>query len=316
MKRILVTGGAGFIGSHICDFLLDKGYQVRVVDNLTTGKKENIQNHLNNPNFEFIQDDINNLDSVRKICKDVSSICHQAAVPSVPRSILDPLTSHNTNVNGFLNILLVAKELGIKRIVYASSSSVYGDSPVLPKTEDKIGNQLSPYAINKYVDELYANLFGKLYGLECIGLRYFNIFGPRQDPKGPYGAVIPKFIQSLCQKKPPIINGNAGSFSRDFTYIDNAVFANFLALTSENDLAFNQVFNVGCGGNYTILYLFNLIKHNLDVNIEPEYGNDRRGDIPHSLANISKIEEILGYSPRVSFEEGIIRTISYFKSYD
>ena len=313
MSKILVTGGAGFIGSNICDFLINNNHQVVVLDNLSTGNKNNIEHLLNHPNFQFIYGDICNLEIVRKSCYGVNMICHQAALGSVPRSINDPLSSHNSNVNGFLNILLVAKELNIKRIVYASSSSVYGDSEILPKKEDEIGAQLSPYAITKYIDELYANNFSKLFGLECIGLRYFNVFGPRQAKNDAYSAVIPVFVKSMLENKSPVIYGD-GNFSRDFTYIDNVVSANYLALTTNNEKCYGQVFNVACGGQIAIIHLFNSIKKHLNCIIDPIHAHIRKGDVPHSKANIQKIKEYLNYSVLVDFETGIIKTIEYYKN--
>lgn len=311
MIHILVTGGAGFIGSHIAEHLLKKGHIVRILDNLSTGNIENIRHLLDNPNLEFIVGDISNLETVKNACKSIDIICNQAALGSVPRSIDDPLTSHNNNVNGFLNILVVAKEMKIKRIVYASSSSVYGDSDILPKVEDIIGNPLSPYAITKHVNELYAKMFCKLYGIETIGLRYFNVFGPRQNPNGPYAAVIPKFISSLLHNKQPIINGY-GDFSRDFTYVDNVVNANSLALFTQNIKCFGQIFNIGAGSRITILDMFNSIKHNMNSAIDPIFGDTRIGDVPHSNADISKARKLLGYVPIVQFNEGIKKTIDHF----
>ncbi len=309
--KVLVTGGAGFIGSNITKYLLEQGHKVRVFDNLITGKKENIREFESNSNFEFMYGDITNLENVRKALKDIDVICHQAALGSVPRSIEDPLTSHNANVNGFLNILVVAKEYGIKRVVYASSSSVYGDEPNLPKIEERIGKQLSPYAITKYIDELYGRIFTELYGFECIGLRYFNVFGPKQDPNGPYAAVIPKFISSLKNGIRPTINGD-GLYSRDFTYVDNVVQANYLALTTKNSSSYGQIFNIGAGGVVTILEMYNSIKNILGSELEPIFGPIRKGDIPFSNADISKAIELLGYNPKVNFEQGIIKTINYY----
>jgi len=311
MKKVLVTGGAGFIGSHICDYLLENGYSVRVLDNLATGDKNNIMHNLNNPNFEFMYGDISNLETVRTALQDIDMICHQAALGSVPRSVSDPLGSHNTNVNGFLNILLGAKEKNIKRIVYASSSSVYGDHPELPKQEHKIGKQLSPYAITKYIDELYARNFTELYGLECIGLRYFNVFGPRQNPNGAYAAVIPKFISALKNNQQPVINGD-GNYSRDFTYVKNIVMANYLALTTENTNCYGTIFNIGAGGRITIKEMFDSIKQILNSDIEPIFGEPRIGDISHSNADISKAKEYLNYNPIIDFIEGIKLTIDYY----
>jgi UDP-N-acetylglucosamine 4-epimerase len=312
MKRILVTGGAGFIGSNITDFLLSKGYRVRVFDNLATGYKDNIKHHISNPDFEFMYGDITNLESLRKACIDVDAICHQAALGSVPRSIVDPLSSHNTNVNGFLNLLLAAKENGVRRIVYASSSAVYGDEPNLPKVETRIGKPLSPYAITKYIDEMYGKIFSELYEMECIGLRYFNVFGPRQDPNGAYAAVIPKFIDSLKKGVAPVINGD-GTYSRDFTYIENVVQANFLALTTDNTECYGQAINIGAGGRVTIGEMYDMIREVMDVNIHVVHGDKRKGDIPHSNANIDRAKQMLGYQPEVQFKEGIARLLQSWK---
>jgi len=303
--KILITGGCGFIGSNIVE-KLHLEHEIRVIDNLSTGKKENISNY---DNVEFIYGDISNLEICRKAVKDIDVICHQAALGSVPRSVADPLSSHISNVNGFLNILLASKEEGIKRIVYASSSSVYGDDPNLPKQESKVGNVLSPYAATKKIDEIYAGVFTQCYGMECIGLRYFNIFGPRQDPNGAYAAVIPKFIDLMKNGKQPTINGD-GSFSRDFTYVDNAVQANLLALTTNNKECFGDVFNIGAGGQTNLLELVNIIKKELKSNIEIIFGDEREGDIPHSNANIDKAIAMLGYNPIVLFEEGMSKLIN------
>lgn len=312
-KTILLTGGAGFIGSHIADYLIENNHKVIIFDNLSTGNKKNIEHLLHNPNLTFVLGDITNIDDVRNVCKNVNIICHQAAVGSVPRSIDDPLTSHNNNINGFLNILLVAKENNIKRIVYASSSSVYGDDDTENKTEDKIGKQLSPYAITKYVDELYANLFTQLYSLECIGLRYFNIFGPRQNPNGEYAAVIPKFINLLCDNQQPTIFGD-GNISRDFTYVSNAVQANYLALFTKNPDCYGQIFNIGTNNSISILEMFNIIKYHLKSSLEPIFIAERTGDIKYSNANITKSKNLLNYVPQVTFDAGILHTIDYFVS--
>ncbi len=309
--RILVTGGAGFIGSNITKFFLEQGHKVRVLDNLITGKKENIKEFENNSNFEFMYGDICNLENIRKALVEIDVVCHQAALGSVPRSVEDPLTSHNVNVNGFLNLLIGCKEVGIKRVVYASSSSVYGDNETLPKVEDFIGKQLSPYAITKYIDELYGKIFTELYGLECIGLRYFNVFGPKQDPNGAYAAVIPKFISSIKAGISPTINGD-GSFSRDFTYVDNIIQANYLSLTTDNSKCFGQIFNIGAGGRISILEMYQIIRKSIGSNLEPVFGPKRIGDIPHSNADISKAKEFLGYDPKINFDEGIIKTIQYY----
>lgn len=309
-KSILVTGGAGFIGSNIVEYLLSNNVKfVRILDNLSTGKKSNIELLLEKySNLEFIYGDIANLENCRNAVKGIDIICHQAALGSVPRSVGDPLSSHISNVNGFLNILIAAKEVGIKRIVYASSSSVYGDNQVLPKVEDKTGNVLSPYAATKAIDEIYAGVFTKCYGMECIGLRYFNIFGPRQDPNGAYAAVIPKFIQLMKNNQRPKINGD-GTYSRDFTYVDNAVKANVLGMSTDNKYTFGTAFNIGCGGQYSLNELVNAINNGLGTNIEPVYGELRPGDIPHSNANITKAETMLGYEVLVKFEKGIKRLI-------
>ena len=310
-KSILVTGGAGFIGSNIVEYLLNNGVKkVRVLDNLSTGKKSNIEFLLNKfENLEFMYGDIANLETCRLAVRQMDIICHQAALGSVPRSVTDPLSSHISNVNGFLNILVAAKETGIKRIVYASSSSVYGDNTTLPKVEENTGDVLSPYAATKAIDEIYGGVFTKCYGMECIGLRYFNIFGPRQDPNGVYAAVIPKFIQLVKNDKIPLINGD-GTYSRDFTYVDNAVQANVLAMSISNPEAYGTVFNIGCGGQYTLNFLIELINKGLGKNIVPTYGSLRPGDIPHSNADISKAINLLGYKVLVDFEEGIGKLIN------
>jgi UDP-N-acetylglucosamine 4-epimerase len=312
-KSILVTGGAGFIGSNIVEHLLNSNVKfVRVLDNLSTGHKKNIQVFLDKfKNIEYMYGDISNLETCRNAVKDIDIICHQAALGSVPRSVEDPLSSHISNVNGFLNILIAAKEKGIKRIVYASSSSVYGDNPTLPKVEEKTGNVLSPYAATKQIDEIYGQVFTRCYGMECIGLRYFNIYGPRQDPNGQYAAVIPKFIDSIKKNKAPVINGD-GVFSRDFTYVSNAVLANCLAMLTDNNDCFGNAFNIGAGGQTSILLLYTTIKDYLKSDLDPIFGPERKGDIPHSNANINKAKLYLKYEPLVKFEEGIIKTINYF----
>jgi UDP-N-acetylglucosamine 4-epimerase len=316
MKNVnyLVTGGAGFIGSNIVETLLNENVKfVRILDNLKTGKMENIQFLLDKyDNLEFMYGDISILEDCRKAVKDIDVITNQAALGSVPRSVNDPLSSHIANVNGFLNILIAAKEEGIKRVVYASSSSVYGDHPVLPKVEENTGNVLSPYAATKAIDEIYAGVFTKCYGMECIGLRYFNIFGPRQDPNGAYAAVIPKFISLMKSGKQPTINGD-GTFSRDFTYVENAVQANILALTTDNEKCFGEAFNIGAGGQFSLLKLIDVLKKELNVDIDPVFGSKRPGDIPHSNADISKAQKLLNYNPKISFEEGIHKLITINK---
>lgn len=306
--KILVTGGAGFIGSHIVDFLLKKNYKVRVLDNLSTGDTENFQHNLCNENFEFLWGDVSDLEIVRKSCVGIDAICHQAAIGSVPKSIDDPLSSHKSNVNGFLNILLASKEKNIKRIVYASSSSVYGDDETLPKVEEKIGNQISPYAATKYIDEIYAKTFFKTYELETIGLRYFNVFGPRQSSNGPYPSVIPIFIKKLKNNESPIINGD-GSFSRDFTYVSNVANANFLALTTNNRDCFGESFNIGNNDQKTILETFNTINKHINSNRKPIFGSVRQGDVAHTKADINKSVRLLKYKPEINFEDGIKLTL-------
>lgn len=313
-KRFLITGGCGFIGSNIVEYLLEnKASFVRVIDNLSTGNKRNIEHLLDKyANLEFMYGDITNIDVCRKAVSGIDVICHQAALGSVPRSIIDPLSSHLSNVNGFLNILISAKEAGIKRVVYASSSSVYGDHPVLPKVEENTGNLLSPYAATKKIDEIYGSVFTRCYGMECIGLRYFNVFGRRQDPNGAYAAVIPKFINLMKNGKSPTINGD-GDYSRDFTYIDNVIQANILAMTTTNTESFGEAFNIGVEGQTTIYELFKIIKEELELDMEPVFGPNRSGDIPHSNADISKARKILDYNPQILFKEGIIKTIKYYK---
>lgn len=312
-KRFLITGGCGFIGSNIVEYLLENNASfVRVIDNLSTGNKRNIEHLLDKyANIEFMYGDITNIEVCRKAVSGIDVICHQAALGSVPRSILDPLSSHLSNVNGFLNILISAKEAGIKRIVYASSSSVYGDHPVLPKVEENTGNLLSPYAATKKIDEIYGAVFTRCYGMECIGLRYFNVFGRRQDPNGAYAAVIPKFINLMKNGKSPTINGD-GAYSRDFTYIDNVIQANILAMTTTNTESFGEAFNIGVEGQTTIYELFKIIKDELKLDMEPIFGPNRSGDIPHSNADISKARKILDYNPQILFKEGIIKTIYYY----
>jgi UDP-N-acetylglucosamine 4-epimerase len=311
--KVLITGGAGFIGSHIAEFLLSIGWYVKVVDNLSTGKKSNLDNlqKIYSDKLEFIYGDISNLDVCRNAVKNIDLICHQAALGSVPRSVEDPLMTHISNVNGQLNILIAAKEMGIKRIVYASSSSVYGDDITLPKIEKNVGNPLSPYAVTKKINELYGNVFSNIYDMQCIGLRYFNVFGPKQDPNGVYAAVIPKFISCIKSNIIPCINGD-GSYSRDFTYVSNVVYANYLALTTKNKECFGKVFNIGNGGRVTIEELYRTIATKLEFYYEPIYSNKRVGDIPHSNASIEYAHKLLGYVPNVSFRDGINLTIQYY----
>ena len=306
-KTILITGGCGFIGSHLVEKFTPKYKKVIVIDNLSTGYRKNIQPFLEKyNNLEYIYGDLCNLEFLKNIFKknQFNQVCHQAAVGSVPRSVDDPLSSHNNNVNAFFNILLCCKEFGVKRLVYASSSSVYGNNQTLPKQEDKVGLVLSPYAATKKIDEIYANIFWQCYGLETIGTRYFNVFGPRQDPKGAYAAVIPKFIDLMKTNQIPTINGD-GTYSRDFTYIDNVVQANYLALNTTNKDAFGEAFNIGAGGNITIGKLAQIIKDGVGYTGKIKFGVNRKGDIPHSHADITKAKTILGYNPNISFSQGI-----------
>lgn len=312
--RILVTGGAGFIGSNLVNTLLqDESVSfVRVLDNLATGTENNIATYLSNPAFEFIKGDIRDYDTCLSACEGMDLISHQAALGSVPRSINDPVTTNNVNITGTLNIFTAAKEKNIKRVVYAASSSTYGDHPGLPKKEELIGNPLSPYAVTKYVNELYAQVYARLYNMEFIGLRYFNIFGPRQNPNGPYAAVIPLFVEALLKNKPPVINGD-GSHSRDFTFVENAVAANLLALFTTDVQAVNQVYNIACGQQTSLLELFNMLKAEAGSAIQPVFGPERTGDVKHSLADISKAKTLLQYEPRVSIEEGLKKTFAWYK---
>lgn len=316
-KQILVTGGAGFIGSNLCEYFLHRNYRIRVLDNFATGHRYNIESFLSNPNFSLIEGDIRNLEDCRKGAEGVDYVLHQAALGSVPRSINDPITTNDVNVSGFLNMLIAARDAKVKRFVYAASSSTYGDSENLPKIEDIIGKPLSPYAITKYVNELYADIFSKTYGLECIGLRYFNVFGRRQDPKGAYAAVIPKFVTQLMNHESPVINGG-GDYSRDFTYIDNVIQMNELAMLTDNQEAINTVYNTAVGDRTTLNQLVAYLKEDLieyDPKIEDVeviYGPNRAGDIPHSLASIEKAEKLLGYKPTHTIKEGLKEALSWY----
>lgn len=316
-STILVTGGAGFIGSNLCDHLLSQGYRVVCLDSFITGKPENIQHQFNNPNFKLIVGDIRNLEDCRKATEGVDYVLHEAALGSVPRSIKDPITTNEVNIGGFLNMLVAARDAKIKRFVYAASSSTYGDSQSLPKVEEVIGKPLSPYAITKYVNELYADVFSKTYGIECIGLRYFNVFGRRQDPNGAYAAVIPLFVRKLIQYKSPVINGD-GEYSRDFTYIDNVVQMNVLALSTKNPNALNTVYNTAFGERTTLNQLTGYLKDFLSVydpkiaSVEIKHGPNRLGDIPHSLACIDKAKMLLNYSPKFSMKEGLKEAIDWY----
>ena len=310
----LVTGGAGFIGSHITEYLLKNGAgKVRVLDNLSTGFKRNLEPFMGMDNFEFIEGDIRDAETCRKACAGADYVTHQAALGSVPRSVSDPITSNDVNVGGFVNMITAAKDAGVKTFVYASSSSVYGDEPNLPKREERTGNLLSPYAVTKMTNELYANVFAKLYNFNVIGLRYFNVFGPRQDPHGPYAAVIPLFVDGILNSKPVYINGD-GEQTRDFTFVLNAVQANVRGMLAENEQAFGQAYNVAVGENFSVNFLYNAIREQLGLPHEPTYREPRAGDIHDSLANISKAENLLGYQPTQRFLDGLKITVNFFKS--
>lgn len=316
-SKILVTGGAGFIGSNLCERLLDLNSRVVCLDNFSTGHRENISEFLDDPKFTLIEGDIRNLEDCQKAVESVDYVFHEAALGSVPRSIKDPMTSTNVNISGFVNMLWAAKEANVKRFVYAASSSTYGDSESLPKVEDKIGKPLSPYAITKYVNELYAEIFHKTYGLDTIGLRYFNVFGRRQDPEGAYAAVIPKFVMQLMKKESPIINGD-GTYSRDFTYIDNVIQMNLLAMTTDNEEAVNEVYNTAVGDRTTLVQLTRLLKENLSeydseiAKVEVKHGPNRAGDIPHSLASVDKAKERLGYAPQYDIKKGLKEAVEWY----
>lgn len=317
VKNILVTGGAGFIGSNLCEFLLNRGDRVVCFDNFSTGKPENISSFLKNPHFKLIVGDIRNLDDCRKAVTDVDYVLHEAALGSVPRSVKDPITSNEVNVGGFLNMLVAARDAGVKRFMYAASSSTYGDSQQLPKVEDVIGRPLSPYAVTKYVNELYADVFARTYGMECIGLRYFNVFGRRQDPDGAYAAVIPLFVKKLMAHESPLINGD-GEYSRDFTYIDNVIRMNMLAIDAKNTEAVNTVYNTAYGERTTLNQLVGCLKEFLSeydpaiADVKIEYGPNRIGDIPHSLANVDKARRLLGYDPEFSMRDGLKDAVKWY----
>ena len=316
-KKILVTGGAGFIGSNLTEALLKLNNEVICLDNFATGKKENITPFLTNPNYTLIEGDIRKLSDCQLAVKGVDYVLHQAALGSVPRSIKDPITSNEVNVSGFLNMLTASRDSDVKRFIYAASSSTYGDSEALPKVEDKIGKPLSPYAITKYVNELYADVFSKTYGLETIGLRYFNVFGRKQDPNGAYAAVIPKFVSQFMVGESPVINGN-GEFSRDFTYIDNVIQANLLSISTKNKKAINTVYNVAFGERNTLKDLVELLKKHLTEfdpkikDIQVIYGPNRVGDIPHSLASVDKAKNLLAYNPQFSLEKGLKEAVNWY----
>ena len=316
-NKVLVTGGAGFIGSNLCEAILEKGNKVVCLDNFATGKRENLEQFLNDSNFTLIEGDIRKLEDCLKATKDVDYVLHQAALGSVPRSIKDPITSNDVNVSGFLNMLVAARDNKVKRFVFAASSSTYGDSESMPKVEDIIGKPLSPYAITKYVNELYADIFSKTYGLETIGLRYFNVFGRKQDPNGAYAAVIPKFVSQLMKGESPVINGD-GNYSRDFTYIDNVIQANLLSLVTTNEKAINTVYNVAYGERNTLNDLMVYLKEYLSEldskisNVEVIYGPNRIGDIPHSHASVDKAKANLKYNPQFTLQQGLKEAVKWY----
>lgn len=314
---VLVTGGAGFIGSNLIEALLLQGAKVRCMDNFATGHRHNIEPFLSHPNFELLEADIRDLKACQKACHNRQIVFHQAALGSVPRSIKDPATSNDVNISGFLNMLIAARDAGVKRFVYAASSSTYGDSVSLPKVEDKIGKPLSPYAITKYVNELYADVFARTYNFDSIGLRYFNVFGRRQDPQGAYAAVIPKWVMQLMKHEPIVINGK-GEYSRDFTYIDNVVQANIKAALASEKTAINQVYNVAFGDRTTLNDLSQWLREILAgydseiAKIAIEHGPYRQGDIPHSLASIEKARQLLNYNPQYNLKQGLTEACKWY----
>lgn len=316
-ETVLITGGAGFIGSNLCEYFLLNNYSVRCLDNFSTGHRHNIQSFLSHPDFILIEGDIRNLEDCQKSVESVDFVLHHAALGSVPRSINDPITSNDVNVSGFLNMLVASRDAKIKRFVYAASSSTYGDSEALPKVEEVIGKPLSPYAITKYVNELYAEIFSKTYGLETIGLRYFNVFGRKQDPDGAYAAVIPKFVKQLLQYESPVINGD-GNYSRDFTYIENVIQMNHLAIKTQNPEAINTVYNTAFGDRNTLNDLVSYLKEFLGEydskinSVEIIYGAERAGDIPHSLASIEKAKKMLHYDPKFSLKQGLKEAVAWY----
>ncbi|MEM5539110.1 SDR family oxidoreductase [Olleya sp. AS48] len=316
-KKVLVTGGAGFIGSNLCQALLNLEVKVTCLDNFATGHQHNITPFLSNPNFTLITGDIRDLEVCNTACKDQDFVLHQAALGSVPRSIADPITSNAVNVSGFLNMLVAARDAKVKRFIYAASSSTYGDHEALPKVEETIGKPLSPYAITKYVNELYAENFFTTYGLNTIGLRYFNVFGRRQDPNGAYAAVIPLFVKQLIKHESPVINGD-GSYSRDFTYIDNVVQMNLLAISTQNKQALNQVYNTAVGDRTTLVQLTDLLKKYLSkydpkiAQVNIVHGPNRKGDIPHSLASVDKAKRLLDYNPTHGIAQGIEEAVGWY----
>jgi UDP-N-acetylglucosamine 4-epimerase len=316
-NKILITGGAGFIGSNLCEYFLSKGHEVVCLDNFATGHKHNLTECIKNSNFRLIEGDIRNIMDCQKAVEGIDYVFHQAALGSVPRSINDPITTNEVNVSGFLNMLAAARDAKVKRFIYAASSSTYGDSQGLPKVEEVIGKPLSPYAITKYVNELYAEIFSKTYGMETIGLRYFNVFGRKQDPNGAYAAVIPKFVMQLMQLESPKINGD-GNYSRDFTYIDNVIQMNELAMETKNSAAVNTVYNTAFGDRNTLNDLMGYLKDYLSqfnpaiAAVSIDYGPNRAGDIPHSLASIDKAKEMLGYNPKYSLQQGLKEAVAWY----
>ena len=315
--NILITGGAGFIGSNLTEYFLGKGYKIVCLDNFATGHRHNIAPFLEHPNYTLVEGDIRNFSDCKEAVEGMDYVLHQAALGSVPRSINDPITTNEVNVSGFLNMITAARDAKVKRFIYAASSSTYGDSQGLPKVEDVIGKPLSPYAITKYVNELYADIFSKTYGIETIGLRYFNVFGRRQDPNGAYAAVIPKFVMQFMNYESPVINGD-GLYSRDFTYIDNVIQMNELAMTTQNPEAINTVYNTAFGDRTTLTQLVRLLKDYLSsfdakiANVEVIHGPNRAGDIPHSLASISKAKNLLGYKPQFSIQDGLKEAVAWY----
>lgn len=315
--KILITGGAGFIGSNLVEYFLTKGHQVVCLDNFSTGFKHNIDPYLDNPDFTMIEGDIRDMDTCQEAVKGCDYVLHEAALGSVPRSIHDPISTNEVNIGGFLNMLVAARDEKVKRFVFAASSSTYGDSQGFPKVEDVIGRPLSPYAVTKYVNELYADVFAKTYGIEYIGLRYFNVFGRRQDPNGAYAAVIPLFVKQLMSLQPPTINGT-GDYSRDFTYIDNVIQMNELALFTENPEAINQIYNTAVGDRTTLNDLVYYLKENLSKynpaisKVKPIHGPNRVGDIPHSLASIEKAHRLLGYEPKYKISDGLREAVEWY----
>ena len=311
-KSFLITGGAGFIGSNLTEYLLKYGAKkVRILDNFSTGSHANIEKFKDNPSFQLIEGDIRDLDSCHQAVKDIDFVSHQAALGSVPRSINDPITTNEVNISGFLNMLVASRDANVENFVYAASSSTYGDHPGLPKVEDRIGNPLSPYAVTKYVNELYASVFSRTYDFHSIGLRYFNVFGPRQNPKGPYAAVIPLFIESALKGQAPYINGD-GETSRDFTFVENAVQANIKAML-KSDLNTSEIINIAYGERTTLNELWNRITERTGLNLNPEYRDERKGDVKHSLADISKAVSLIGYKPEISVLQGITIALEWYK---